>query len=315
MTRISVGLPVYNGEKYVEQALDSILTQTHRDLEIIVSDNASTDRTEEICRRYAAADPRIRYIRQPVNRGAAFNHNFVLAQASGPYFRMFGADDWMAPTCLERCLEVLQTRPDIMLAWTETVMVDADGTAMSYPTDQVWRDETASSRLASLLVPQGRESLLEWSAPQYGVARIEDFRATFWRLNENYGGSDTTSLLRLAMRGHWLRIGEPLFFRRQHIDNSTSTRTLHEMATYLDPSARPGRSLPNVRRRLTCIRAVAEAPVPRRERLRCALVLVRVFVRRDNVGPIYWDLRVLARELFSDARRALRPRAKIHAEV
>ena len=313
MTRISIGLPVYNGERYLEQTIDSILGQTHRDLELIISDNASTDGTEAICRRYAASDPRIRYIRQPVNQGAARNHNIVLMEATGPYYRMIGADDWMASTCLERCAAVLDEHPEVVLAWPETVMVDEEGSPMPYPTDQVWHDETPSSRLASMLVPRGRESLLEWSAPQYGLARLEDFRATF-RIG-SYGGADTTSMVRLAVRGHWRRIPEPLFFRRQHVENSTSTRTIHEIAVFMDPSARPGRSLPNIRRRLGFVRAVLEVPMSAAERLRCALVLVRVLTRLDDARAVLWDLRVLARELAGDARRALQPRHSPGARV
>ena len=175
MTRVSVGLPVYNGERYVRQALDSLMGQTHTDLEIIVSDNASTDATAEICRSYAARDPRIRYVRQEVNRGGAFNHNFVLAQATAPYFRMFACDDWMEPTCLEECAKVLDQQPDVVLAWTATRMVDEAGRPMDYRTDQPFDNRRPSTRLASLLIPVGAESLLQWSAPMYGLGRRDAF--------------------------------------------------------------------------------------------------------------------------------------------
>ena len=82
--RVSIGLPVYNGEVYLSGALDTLLGQTFTDLELIISDNASTDRTPEICRSYAARDHRVRYIRHEVNRGVPWNHNFALGQASSP---------------------------------------------------------------------------------------------------------------------------------------------------------------------------------------------------------------------------------------
>jgi len=306
VTRISVGLPVYNGERYLEQALDSLVHQTHKDLEIIISDNASTDRTAEICREHAERDPRIRYVRQEVNRGGAFNHMFVLSEATAPYFRMFAADDWMAPTCLESCAAALDDHPDVVLAWTGTTMVDEDDNELTwYRTDQVWDDRSPSTRLASLLVPRGDRSLLEWSSPMYGVARREDFVAAY-RLT--YGGADNEAMIKLALRGHWWCVPEPLFFRRNHPDSSMGTRTLHEAAVWMDPSGKPGRSLPNIRRRLGTAQGVLRTPMPPLERIRCALVLVRVFSRPTEWKAVAWDLRVLGRELLTDLRGRTRIR-------
>ena len=98
--RVSIGLPVYNGENFLEFALDSILGQTFQDFELIISDNASTDATESICRRYAAKDSRIRYYRNPNNQGAAQNYNRVFALARGEYFKWAAHDDVCKPNYL-----------------------------------------------------------------------------------------------------------------------------------------------------------------------------------------------------------------------
>ncbi len=90
---VSIGMPVYNGEKYIREALDSLLAQTFVNFELIISDNASTDATEKICQMYAAKDPRIRFARQPENRGALANFKFVLDEARGEYFMWAAADD------------------------------------------------------------------------------------------------------------------------------------------------------------------------------------------------------------------------------
>lgn len=90
---VSIGMPVYNGERYIREALNSLLNQTFADFELIISDNASTDATEEICKKYATKDSRIRYIRQPANRGASSNFKFVLDEARGEYFMWAAADD------------------------------------------------------------------------------------------------------------------------------------------------------------------------------------------------------------------------------
>lgn len=110
---VSIGMPVYNGERFIREALDSLLTQTFSDFELIISDNASTDATESICRIYAEQDPRVRYIRQPENLGALPNFQFVLNEACGEYFMWAACDDmwdrnWITLLCnrleeTERC--------------------------------------------------------------------------------------------------------------------------------------------------------------------------------------------------------------------
>lgn len=91
--RVSIGMPVYNGEKYIREALDSLLSQTFNDFELIISDNASTDGTESICREYAARDARICYVRQPANMGGAANFQFVLNSARADTFMWAAHDD------------------------------------------------------------------------------------------------------------------------------------------------------------------------------------------------------------------------------
>ena len=91
--RLSVGLPVYNGENYLAESLEALLGQSYEDFELIISDNASTDGTADICRRYGKQDSRIRYIRQPRNIGLAPNHNFVFEQSRGEFFKWAAADD------------------------------------------------------------------------------------------------------------------------------------------------------------------------------------------------------------------------------
>jgi glycosyltransferase involved in cell wall biosynthesis len=105
--RLAIGLPVHNGERYVSQAIDSLLGQTFTDFTLIVSDNGSTDATEEICRAYARRDARIRYHRSDENRGAAWNFNRVFELADSPYFKWAAYDDLCAPHFVERCIEFL----------------------------------------------------------------------------------------------------------------------------------------------------------------------------------------------------------------
>ena len=121
--KVSIGMPVYNGEPFIREALDSLLVQTFTDFELIISDNASTDKTEQICREYAAKDKRIRYIRQEINRGAAANFQYVLDEAVGEYFMWAAADDlWDSEFILK--LIPLVERENIVLAFSGWVEID-----------------------------------------------------------------------------------------------------------------------------------------------------------------------------------------------
>src|SRR5246127_102134 len=127
---VSVGLFVYNGERYIEETLDSILSQTFIDFELIISDNASTDRTGEIALSYAKRDDRIRYYRSEKNMGAGWNVRRVYELATGKYFKQAAADDMLEPDFLRLCVEALENDPSCVVAYTRTKEVDENGTCI-----------------------------------------------------------------------------------------------------------------------------------------------------------------------------------------
>lgn len=132
ITAISIGMPVYNGAKYIGQALDSLLAQTFLDFELIISDNASTDDTETICQSYERLDSRIRYVRQAGNLGALANFQFVLDQAKGPFFMWAAADDLWDNQWVETLY--LQIRDDkTVAAFGELVHIDANASPLTHP--------------------------------------------------------------------------------------------------------------------------------------------------------------------------------------
>lgn len=110
--RVTVGLPVYNAEATLEATLGALLAQTHRKLEIICSDNASTDRTRELLADLTAGDERVRIVEHPVNRGWQFNFRFTLDQARSDYFMWLGADDLLAPSFVAENLAALEADPE-----------------------------------------------------------------------------------------------------------------------------------------------------------------------------------------------------------
>ena len=126
--RLTIGLPVYNSERYVAESIESLLGQSYTDFELVISDNASTDDTPNICERYAKQDPRIRYYRQPRNVGLAPNHNFCVEQARGELFKWAAGDDLYHRDLLLRCVEALDERPEAVLVHSYTAMIDGDST-------------------------------------------------------------------------------------------------------------------------------------------------------------------------------------------
>jgi len=128
MPRVSVGVPTFNCADTLPRTIESVLGQTFADFELIVSDNASEDSTEELCRRYTVSDRRIRYSRQPTTLSALENFRFVLEQARAPYFMWLAADDYLLPPMLDRAVEVLDARPEVVCAVPRTELVAADGT-------------------------------------------------------------------------------------------------------------------------------------------------------------------------------------------
>ncbi|MCW3473932.1 glycosyltransferase [Limobrevibacterium gyesilva] len=139
---MTVGIPVYNGARTIGRALDSLLAQSFTDFELIISDNASTDGTGDICQAYAARDKRVRYVRQPTNLGAGLNFRFVLVEARTPYFMWAAADDLWAPSFIERQLAVLEADPGIVLSQSRVLFtVDGRPTNLSTGTFALPHDE------------------------------------------------------------------------------------------------------------------------------------------------------------------------------
>lgn len=207
--RVSIGVPVYNGERFLKQALDSLLAQSYVDFELIISDNASTDGTEEICRLYASADPRVRYFRNTRNTGVGCNFNRVFELARGEYFKWASADDVCGVEHLARCIEVLRHDSTVVLACSKTRFIDENGTSLDI-NDPGWdlRSESAHERLR-YVIQAGH-----WVNPHYGLMRADALAKT--RLMPSYPGGDYRLLAELSIRGKFFEIPEYLFFRRVH---------------------------------------------------------------------------------------------------
>lgn len=233
--KVSIGIPVYNGERYLSETLDSIMAQTFVDIEIVISDNGSTDRTEEICRAAAAQDARIHYARYEENRGAAWNYNNVFALSKGEYFKWAAADDLMAPELIARCVEVLDTQPDVVLCYARTKAIDGNGQVLrEYPAKPGGNDASVHMRFYEFVcVPHPCVSV-------FGVMRRDVLAKT--KLIGKYTGSDRPLLGELALRGRLYELPEFLFFYRNHDEQSWGgkRRSHHAQQAWYDPK-RAGR--------------------------------------------------------------------------
>jgi glycosyltransferase involved in cell wall biosynthesis len=226
LPRVSIGLPVYNGERLLAESIEALLGQTHEDLELIISDNASTDGTADICRSYQKQDRRIRYIRQPHNIGLNPNHNFVITQARGELFKMASHDDLYARNLLQRCVEALDEYPQVVLAHSREAMIDDSGTITKLLEYSVAVDSPrAPERFRSMLFDG-------WDDYTYGVMRTSVLRRT--HLHGSHHFADRTINTELGLQGPFHQVPEVLYFRRDHPERK-DPYTVRSRCVYLDP--------------------------------------------------------------------------------
>ncbi len=292
--KVSIGLPVYNGERYLALTIDSILAQTFQDFELIISDNCSTDRSGEICRQYAEQDSRVRLFPSEVNKGAAWNFRRVFELARGPYFRWAPSDDVFAPESIAACVEVLDAQPDTVLCYPKTTLIDGVGAVIKpYDDNLDLRSDSPVERYRMAAHQIGLVNVM------YGLMRTEKVRQT--RLVKHYPGADVIFLLELTLYGKFLEINRPLFFRRMHEQASSSMKSApSELQAYLDPSRKGQHFSRRWQTFSDQVRAVLRGPLSLTERMQLLYFLVRgVVASRDEY----------LRELIAVARAVLpRPR-------
>jgi glycosyltransferase involved in cell wall biosynthesis len=279
MATVSIGVPIYNGEKYLAAAIDSLRQQSFSDFEIILSDNASTDRTAAICRAYEAKDPRIRYYRNDRNLGAAANFNRAVELSSAPLFHGGACDDLYHPFFIERCIHALHERPDVVLCHTRAKVIGDDGEELAYDRERNCLIDSYGDRVMSPEHynigegpdPEGRfrEVLwfVTWCLPVSGVVR----RAALLRtsLHGNYYGADKVLLAELALQGPFLQLEEELFAKRIH-RGCTFYQTTKEKAEH---DAYYSNGVPQIRMLRDYIRMVCIANMALRARLYCFITI------------------------------------------
>lgn len=287
---VTIGLPVYNSERYVKQSLDSLLAQTYTDFALVISDNASTDGTADICKQYAARDSRVKYFRNEVNIGNPRNFNRVAELTTTPYLKWSTADDFWAPTFVERALEIMERDSSIALCYPQAALVDADG---GNPTnyDDVLHlvQDDPVDRFLTLI------TRIKLAHQHLGLIRMSYLRQT--HLLGAYVGSDINLLAELTLYGKFYELPQRLFFRRFHKDSGSWKRgdAKHEARRYHAAGMRKA-TFRTWRSHMRFFSAVSASPLPLRSKMRLYPLLMRRMI---------WSRRDLANELADYA--GLRP--------
>jgi hypothetical protein len=292
---VSIGMPVYNGERFIRQALDTLLEQTYPSFEIIISDNASKDGTRRICEEYAAQDHRIKYNRNPTNIGIARNFCRVFDLASGTYFKWSSHDDFLAPKFLECCVAVLNNDPSVVLATTRFNLVDEHGTEKNIDdaldevatNDGRYRFQTKWPQKLSSWHPHERflDIVLRNTLCQefYGLIRADSLRTV--SPHGRYSGANKVLVAELSLLGRFYVVDEPLFFSRIHGDHPTNPRS-PATALAMDPAWKGRVPFPEMRMFVGYLRAVQKAEVSPVEKALCLAGLARVVFQWRSLAKI-----------------------------
>lgn len=286
--KVSIGIPVFNGARYLSLAFDSLLAQTHDDFEIIVSDNASTDATPKIIRRYVEQDSRIRSYRNAKNLGAAANFNQVFKLSRGEYFKWAAHDDICAPGMIEQSVIGLDENPEAVLAYTKAVEIDSEGNMLGTFDFELHGDCSWPSERFRHQIHINHSCL-----HVFGLIRADTLRRT--RLIGRFVASDRVLLAHLALLGQFFEVPDRLFCHREHAERSTRISALHNRAGWFDSKKVGAIVFPNWRLLFEYLLTIWRCRLTPKERMLCHWHLMRwmMWYRKRMME----DLRISARLL------------------
>lgn len=286
---ISVGMPVYNGERYLESAIRAVLDQTFDNFELIISDNASTDRTAEICNDFAARDSRVRFSRNPDNIGAAGNYNRVFELAHAPYFRWMNADDSCMPTLHELCLKALEENRDAVLTYGKTAIMDEEGKVLEpYDDNLDLRQATAKERYQKFFAAVGLTNAI------YGLMRTSVVARTGLMRNGSFPAADINLMAELTLHGKFIELPEQLFYRRMHPQSSSWQRDNDEIQQTFWTGRDESFRWPNWKTYVDHMQSISHAPLGFGEKLSLQGHMLR---------RMMWSRQALLRDVFLEFRR------------
>jgi glycosyltransferase involved in cell wall biosynthesis len=272
---VVVGLPVYNGQNYLREAIESVLAQTFTDFQLVISDNASTDATEAIGREYAARDHRVVYYRHPENIGCAPNFNFVFEQygRNAPYFKWQAHDDLIAPEFLERCVALLEAEPNLVIANCRALAINEQGTQIG--------NFDHGIRLADKSAPERfwRSLWAGYFTEHFGLQRSSAVEKT--RLFGSFTGSDRNYAVAMILQGNVGYVEEYLFSRRDHPDCYCRIQNAADKLTFFDPKVhREFWRFMGIVKMKSYLETIVRSPLSMAEQVRCLRMLAEWTLRR-----------------------------------
>lgn len=290
--KVVIGLPVYNGQKFIAKAIESHLGQTYGDFTLVIADNGSTDSTPAICEDYARKDDRVKVTRSPQNRGILWNHRRVMEFIESPrqYFRWAAADDIMEPDLLRAMVEVLDTRPEVEACVPDTKNIDDD--------DKIIASMARALDLQQPDVVERAKHIL-WGHYQMVIA-FGLFRASTLqqlRTRPDYIGWDFVFVWELALRGLMVQPTGSVLLRRFHKGAMSHVKTAKEMKKWVEPNSKAGMAFPHWTWAYERWQALFRTPLTTRQKLSIARLLGR---------DMRWKRATLAKDVTQAAKRGLR---------
>jgi len=271
--KVVIGLPVFNGERFVADAIESVLAQTMGDLRLVIADNASTDATESICRGFAERDPRVDYFRHRQNIGAAPNYNAVFLPGDAPYFKWCAHDDVLRPEFLEACVARLDADPGLALCHSRTAMIDERGERVGTYDDELrlggWR-------------PSDRFRRVLWAGyfnEVFGVFRSACVART--RLHGSFVGSDRNFMAEILLQGDAGYVESYLFDRRDHPGcYCRAVKSQEARLKWFDPTSGRSARLMGLTKFRHYVESIARTEMSARERAACVRELLNWAIHR-----------------------------------
>jgi glycosyltransferase involved in cell wall biosynthesis len=291
-SKVFIGLPVFNAQKHIRAAIESHLSQSFSDFELVIADNCSTDATLEISTEYASRDKRVRVLTAERNRGNRWNHRRLIEEISEPnqYFRWAGGDDVMGPDLLQSMVEVLDSRAEVSAVMPDTRNIDDEGNPIgSMPRTLDLQSPDVFKRAHDILTV-GFQHVIA-----YGLIRVSVLRDM--RTRPAYPHWDPVFAFELALRGQVVQTQGTHLLRRFHPGSISLVKKVSEVRRWAEPEAKAGMIFPTWKIAYERARVLMACPMSLRDRMRIALFLARV---------VSWQRKELTHDVVQAGRRALR---------
>lgn len=279
---LSIGLVVYNGDNYLSTAIESILNQSYRDFELIISDNGSTDDTEEICLKYKELDQRIKYFRYETNRGAAWNYNNVYSHSKGKYFKFLNHDDLYHPFYLEKCILKLENNPNAVLCYSKRIVINSLGQEEDRIDDNLQLIDNKANKRFNKFLKRFRYTTF-WAVIVLGVIRKDALEKT--DIMKDFSAADMILLAQLVLKGKFLEIDDYLLYNRRHsqMSNKVNTTT-SQLAEFYNPKNKNKICFPRWRWSVEFLKTISKSDISLFQKFSCIKsVLIWIVVRSKSL--------------------------------